>query len=356
MAAVIGFPYSGWKFFSVKPSNGGVFRLWRWIRVECLLWITEYRAMLLPCCCFAMLCWSLFRFHAFISIFFMEPPVPNFQLVGFGEIFIFFSASNIDYWRRCIYFLLHPESGISIAQANRVEASLEDKAEKLRVKNGFCERDHCLVRKRCKTRSFLFCCLWVGEGGASCFVFFFLKVFVLFFRCHQLLSNSSTESAECRWSGFTAGALRALNLSDGWVLFMLWLLFLLLVTCYLLLVTCSCCCCSCCCCCCCCSCFRCCSCSCYLLLVTCYLFLLLLLLLLLLLIAMENLSRNLFNFGIVGGHRKVVAGQIVCIFFAACSSWILVLRHHGQSAQGERASIHIWELKRGFPLRKTLCM
>ena len=62
---------------------------------QCLPWITEYRPMLLPCCCFAMLCWSLFRFHAFISIFFMEPPVPNFQLVGFGVIFhIFFSIEH----------------------------------------------------------------------------------------------------------------------------------------------------------------------------------------------------------------------------------------------------------------------
>ena len=25
-----------------------------------------------------------------------------------------------------------------------MEAALQDKAEKLRVKNGFCERDHCL--------------------------------------------------------------------------------------------------------------------------------------------------------------------------------------------------------------------
>ena len=50
-----------------------------------------------------------------------------------------------------------------------------------------------------QNQKFLFCCVWVGEGGASCFVsvffetsiFFvsFLKVFVLFFRCHQLLSS-----------------------------------------------------------------------------------------------------------------------------------------------------------------------
>lgn len=183
MAAVIGFPYSGWTFFS-EAFKWRFFRLWRWIRVD--RYTNAYPESLntVLCCCLvvALPCCAdryLGSMLLYLS-FSWNPRYLIFSWWVLGGFFIFFSASKIDHWRRCIYFLLHPESGISIAQANSVEASLEDKVEKLRVKNGFCERDHCLVRKRCKTRSFLFCCLWVGEGGASCFAFFSSKFLYYF--------------------------------------------------------------------------------------------------------------------------------------------------------------------------------
>jgi len=108
--------------------------------------------------------------------------------------------------------ILHPKSGISIAQANSAEAnssSLQQQAQKLRV-NGFGE---------------LFCWLFFQR----CIFCFFSEWSSFYFRCHQLLSSSSTESAEpkiicsqrCRWSRFTARALRALNLCDGWIFLLL---------------------------------------------------------------------------------------------------------------------------------------